>query len=403
MVLPQGKFNLSERIRRLPPYMFGYLNEMKYKKRRQGYDIIDFGMGNPDKPAYPHIIKKLVEVVNDQKAHRYSASKGIPNLLKEVARWYDRRYGVKLSPDDEVIAVIGSKEGLSHLSLALFDPGDVVLVPTPAFPIHIYSVVLAGASVLSTPLITDEHKFLNNLDYLVKTLYPKPKALIINFPHNPTTKTVEPSFFKEVVRFAKYHNIIVIHDFAYCDITYDGYKAPSFLQAEGAKEIGVEFITMSKSYNMAGWRIGFCVGNREIVQALGKIKGYYDYGIFLPIQVASIVALRESDEYIKEQVKVYERRRDVLVEGLNRIGWRVEKPKATMFVWAPIPDKYRFMKSFEFAKFLMEEANVSVSPGEGFGQGGEYYLRFSLVENEDRIRQAIRQIDKALKKLNKGV
>ena len=392
------KIEFSNRLHRLPPYLFGQINDLKLKLRQKGVDVIDLGMGNPDRPTPKHIVQKLKEAVDDPKNHRYSASKGILNLRKAVAFYYENKYGVQLNPEDEVIAVIGTKEGISHLSLALLGPGDTALVPTPAFPIHIYSVVLAGANVITIPLGNDEN-FIKNIDNITHTLVPKPKVLFLNYPHNPTTLTVELEFFKEIVKIAKKHNLIVIHDFAYADITFDGYKAPSFLQIKGAKDLGVEFFTMSKSYNMPGWRIGFCVGNKEIISALAKIKGYYDYGIFQAIQISAIVALKGDQKIVEENAMVYQKRRDVLCDGLNKIGFNIEKPKASMFVWAPIPEKYRAMGSMEFAQFLLKEANVAVAPGIGFGDAGEGFLRIALVENELRIKQAIRQIKKALQKL----
>ncbi|HEC92243.1 MAG TPA: aminotransferase class I/II-fold pyridoxal phosphate-dependent enzyme [Candidatus Atribacteria bacterium] len=390
------KIEFSNRLHRLPPYLFGELNEMKLKLRQKGVDIIDFGMGNPDRATPPHIVEKLRQSVLDPRNHRYSASRGIFNLRKAVAYYYEHKYNVSLDPESEIICVIGTKEGISHLSLALLGPGDTALVPNPAFPIHIYSVVLAGANVINLPLGNDE-EFIKNLYHITHTLVPKPKVLFINYPNNPTTLTIEIDFFKEIVKFAKKNNIIIIHDFAYADITFDGYKSPSFLQVKGAKDVGIEFFTMSKSYNMPGWRIGFCVGNKDIVEALAKIKGYYDYGIFQPIQISTIIALKGPQHYVEENAMIYQKRRDVLCDGLNRIGWRVQKPKATMFVWAPIPEKYRKMGSIEFAKKLMNEANVAVAPGIGFGELGEGYVRIALVENELRIKQAIRQINRALK------
>ncbi len=390
------KIELSTRMHRLPPYLFGELNEIKLKLRRKGIDIIDFGMGNPDKSTPKHIVDKLREVVKDPRNHRYSASKGITNLRKAISYYYDKKYGVKLEPDTETIAVIGSKEGLSHLSLALLGPGDTALVPNPAFPIHIYSVILAGANIIHIPIGNDE-EFIKNLWHITHRLIPTPKVLFLNYPNNPTTLTVELDFFKEIVKFAKKNNIIVIHDFAYADITFDGYIAPSFLQIPGAKDVGVEFFTMSKSFNMPGWRIGFCVGNSDIISALAKIKGYYDYGIFQAIQIATIVALKGDLSVVRKHAEIYEKRRDVLIEGLNKIGWHIEKPKATMFVWAKIPDKYKKMGSMKFSRKLLNEANVAVSPGIGFGEGGEGYVRIALVENELRIKQAIRQINRALK------
>lgn len=389
--------NFSNRLLRLPPYLFGQLNDLKLKLRKDhNRDIIDFGMGNPDKPASDHIIEKMREVILDSRNHRYSASKGIYNLRNAVSYYYEMKWGVKLDPDKEVVAVIGTKEGLSHLSLALLGPGDTALVPNPAFPIHMYSVVLAGANIINIPLV-EKDEFLQKLEMVTKNLFPKPKVLFLNYPNNPTTKIVDIDFFKRIVKFAKQNNIIVIHDFAYADITFDGYKAPSFMQVSGAKQVGVEFFTMSKSYNMPGWRIGFCVGNRKIVAALSKIKGYYDYGIFQAIQISAIVALKGSQDCVNKNVEVYKKRRDCLIDGLNKIGWYVDKPKATMFVWAKIPEKYRKLKSFKFSRMLLEKADVAVSPGVGFGSAGDDYVRLALVENELRMKQAIRQINKALK------
>jgi alanine-synthesizing transaminase len=385
----------SKRIGRLPPYMFGKLKQMTLERRHQGVDVIDMSMGNPDRATPDKIIQKLCEAAADPRNHRYSASKGIFNLRREASWYYDRRFGVQLDPETEVVAVIGTKEGLSHLALALIDEGDVALVPNPTYPIHIYSIIIAGGNVAGIPMRGVDH-FLPDLDEMVRELWPKPKVLILNFPHNPTTLTVDMAFFEDIVTFAKKHDIIVIHDLAYVDIVFDDYKAPSFLQARGAKDVGIEFISLSKSYNMAGWRCGFAVGNQNVIDALAKIKGYYDYGIFAPIQIASIFALREGEECAKENALVYQNRRDVLVDGLNRIGWQVEKPKSTMFVWAPIPEKYKSIGSMEFAFKMLENAAVCVSPGIGFGDKGEGYVRFALVENEHRIRQALRQIKKEL-------
>ena len=386
----------ANRLKRLPPYIFGELNRLKLEKRRDGIDIIDFGMGNPDQPSIESAVDKLKEVIVDSKTHRYSASKGIPHLLKAVSDRYERQYGVKLNPSKEVIATIGSKEGISHLSLALLGPGESALIPSPSFPIHVWSVVLAGANVITIPMTKDPNEFLSHMAQVVENLWPKPKVMYLNYPHNPTTTITTLDFFDEVVKYAKKKEIIVIHDFAYADITFDGYTAPSFMQAKGAKDIAVEFTSMSKSFSMAGWRCGFCVGNEKIVNYLATIKGYYDYGIFTPIQVASIMALRSDPENVSQIAKQYEVRRDILAEGLNKRGWDIEKPKATMFIWAPIPEKYKSMGSFEFSKHLLEEADVLVSPGISFGETGEGYVRMSLVENENRIRQAVRQINKAL-------
>ncbi|MGQ3683608.1 MAG: aminotransferase class I/II-fold pyridoxal phosphate-dependent enzyme [Candidatus Loosdrechtia sp.] len=387
---------VANRVKRLPPYLFGRLNALKYEKRRNNIDVIDLGMGNPNDPTPQPIIQKLCDAVQDPRNHRYTVSaNGIYNLRREIAKYYEKQFNVLLDPD-EVVCTIGSKEGISHLCLGLLETGDIALVPNPAFPIHIHAVNLAGGSVVSVPLSAEED-FLPNLFNTARSLIPKPKIIILNFPHNPTAATVDLDFFEKIVAFAKKHNIIIVHDFAYCEITFDGYKAPSFLQAKGAKEVGVEFNTMSKSFNMAGWRLGFCVGNKEIVSTLAKVKGYYDYGIFQPVQIASIIALRECNTYAKEQAKIYQTRRDILCDGLNRIGWNIKKPKASMFVWAPIPEKYRSMGSVDFAFKLINEAEVAVAPGIAFGENGEGYLRLALVENELRLKQAIRQIDRVLK------
>jgi alanine-synthesizing transaminase len=388
--------HVANRVKRLPPYLFGRLNALKYEKRRNNIDVIDLGMGNPNDPTPQPIIQKLCDAVQNPRNHRYTVSaNGIFNLRREIVKYYEKQFDVSLDPD-EVVCTIGSKEGISHLCLGLLETGDTALVPNPAFPIHIHAVNLAGGTVVSVQLSEDE-KFLPNLFNTAKSLIPRPKIIILNFPHNPTAATVELDFFEEMVAFAKKYNIIIVHDFAYCEITFDGYKAPSFLQVRGAKEVGVEFNTMSKSFNMAGWRLGFCVGNKEIVSTLAKVKGYYDYGIFQPVQIASIIALRECNTYAKEQAKIYQIRRDVLCDGLNRIGWDVKKPKASMFVWAPIPEKYRSMGSVDFAFKLINEAEVAVAPGVAFGENGEGYLRLALVENELRLKQAVRQIDRALK------
>lgn len=389
--------NVANRVKQLPPYLFGRLNALKNEKRRNNIDIIDLGMGNPNDPTPQPIIQKLCEAVQDPRNHRYTVSaSGLFNLRREVARYYEKQFNVSLDPEKEVICTIGSKEGISHLCLGLLETGDTAVVPNPAFPIHIHAVNLAGGSVISVPL-TDDEAFLPNLLNTIKSAIPRPKILILNFPHNPTAITVELGFFEEVVAFARKYNIIVVHDFAYGEIAFDGFKPPSFLQVKGAKDIGVEFNTMSKSFNMAGWRVGFCVGNKEIVATLGKVKGYYDYGIFQPVQIASIIALRECNKYTKEQAKIYQARRDVLSDGLNRIGWNVKKPRASMFVWAPIPEKWRAMGSVDFAFKLVNEAEVAVAPGAAFGENGEGYLRLAVVENELRLKQAVRQIDRALR------
>ena len=385
----------SKRLNRLPPYMFGKLRQLTHERRQQGIDIIDLAMGNPNQPTPQPIIDKLTEAAQEVRNHRYSVSRGIYNLRREVSWHYERRYGVDIDPNEEAIAVIGTKEGLGHLALALIDNGDLAMVPNPTFPIHMYSIVLAGGSVVSIPL-TEENDFIPSLTEITRDIWPRPKVLILSFPHNPTGAVVDLGFFEEIVAFAKSQEIVVIHDLAYADIVFDGYKAPSLLQAKGAKDIGIEFISLSKSYNMAGWRCGFAAGNREIIEALARIKGYYDYGIFAPIQVAAIMALRTPEDTVMENAAVYQKRRDVLVDGLNRIGWKVPKPQASMFVWAPIPEAWKHLSSMEFAMKLLSEAEVCVSPGAGFGHNGEGYIRIALVENEDRIRQAVRQIRRAL-------
>ncbi len=384
------------RLKRLPPYVFAQVQSLKLDARQRGEDIIDFGMGNPDQPTPPHIVEKMIEATRVARNHRYSASKGIPKLRHAITSWYKRNYDVDLDPESEAIVTIGSKEGLAHLALALIGPGDVVLTPTPTYPIHMYSVIIAGGEVRGIELRQDSD-FFEELTRVYRQTLPRPKILVLNFPHNPTTAVVDLEFFAKVVAFAKEHGVIVIHDLAYADIVFDGYKAPSLLQVPGAKDVGVEFYTLSKAYNMPGWRVGFCVGNKDIVGALGKIKSYLDYGIFQPIQIASIIALNGPQDCVKETISRYQRRRNVLVGGLNRIGWAVEKPKATMFVWAPIPPPFRGMGSLEFSKLLLEKAKVAVSPGIGFGEGGDGHVRFALVENEHRTRQAIQGIKKALK------
>ncbi len=386
------------RIKRLPPYVFAIVNALTIEARRKGEDIIDLGMGNPDLPAPKHVIDKLCEAAQKPHNHRYSASKGITQLRMAISEWYKRRYDVDIDPEKEAVASIGSKEGLSHLVLATVQPGDVVMTPAPAYPIHPYSVIIAGGEVISIP-VGPGINFFSEMEEAFKRTWPRPKMLIINFPHNPTTEVVEGlDFFTRVVDFARENNLIVIHDLAYADLVFDGYKAPSFLQAPGAKDVGVEFFSLTKSYSMAGWRVGFCVGNREVVGALIKIKSYLDYGMFNPIQIASIVALRGPQDCVADYVKVYKSRRNVLVKGLNNAGWPIEPPRATMFAWAKIPDAFKQMGSLEFCKFLIREANVAVSPGIGFGEGGDEHIRFALVENEQRIRQAMKGIKKALSK-----
>ncbi|MFH1008347.1 MAG: aminotransferase class I/II-fold pyridoxal phosphate-dependent enzyme [Candidatus Latescibacterota bacterium] len=380
----------------LPPYAFGRINDLKLRMRREGADIIDLGMGNPDSPTPPHIVDKLVEVVtNDPKSHRYTQARGIPALRKAIVRYYSRLYDVDLDWEREVLVTIGSKEGLSHLALALLDPGDLALVPNPTYPIHIYGVVIAGGNVVTIPL-REESNFVPDLTEITRELWPRPKVLVLNFPHNPTGATVDLAFFEEIVAFAKRTGIIVVHDMAYSDIAFDGYVAPSFLQAKGAKDVGVEFFTLSKSYSMAGWRIGFCIGNAEVVEALYSIKGYMDYGVFTPIQVAAIAALDGPQDCVREVTALYQDRRDIVVDGLNRMDWPVKPPRAGMFVWAPIPEPYKAMGSMEFSMKLMREAEVAVAPGVGFGHMGEGYVRIALVENEHRLRQAIRNIRKVL-------
>lgn len=386
------------RIKRLPPYVFNVVNAMKIDARHRGEDIIDFGMGNPDQPTPAHIVDKAIEALENSRNHRYSASKGITKLRLAIIDWYQRNYAVDLDPEREAIVTIGSKEGISHLALATIGPGDVVMAPSPTYPIHPYSVIIAGGEVRSIPLAPGRD-FFEDLIAATKQAWPRPKMLIINFPHNPTTQVVELDFFKKIVDFAKENQLLVVHDLAYADLVFDGYKAPSFLQAPGAKEVGVEFFTLSKSYNMPGWRVGFCVGNPEMIAALTKLKSYLDYGIFQPVQIAAIIALNGPQECVKEVVEMYHHRRNVLVDGLNRIGWKIEKPKATMFVWAQIPEPFRQKGSLEFAKHLLTEAKVAVSPGIGFGEYGDDHVRFALVENEHRTRQAIQGIKKVLKGL----
>ena len=383
------------RMDRLPPYLFKVVDQLKMELRRKGEDIIDLGMGNPDLPTPKHIVDKLLEAAQKAHNHRYSASAGITKLRQAIADWYQRRWDVAIDPEEEAIATIGAKEGLAHLVLATVSPGDVVFAPNPTYPIHPYSVIIAGGDLRSIPIAPDRD-FFEDLLTATKQTWPKPKMLIISFPHNPTTAVVDRAFFEKIVAFCKEHEILVIHDFAYGDLVFDGYTPPSFLQIPGAKDIGVEFFSLSKSYSMPGWRVGFCVGNRNIVGALRRIKSYLDYGMFQPIQIASIIALNGPDDCVKEIVEIYKERRDALVDGLNRIGWPVEKPKGTMFVWARIPEPFREMGSIEFAKMLIQKARVAVSPGVGFGQYGDGHVRFALVENPHRINQAIRGIKQVL-------
>ncbi len=392
--MTEFKIKPAQRITRLPPYLFGRLNALKLTKRQQGADIIDLGMGNPSDGAPQIVIDKLCNAVQDRRNHRYSASKGIKGLRKEIAIKYEKKWNVQLDWENEILACIGSKEGFSHLCLAMLGPGDTAIVPDPAFPIHNYSVALAGANVITVPLGNDQ-KFLDTIATVCENLYPKPKLLILNYPHNPTTMTVEEGFFETVVDVAKRFKIAVIHDFAYGETCFDGYKAPSFLSAKGAKDVGVEFITMSKPYNMAGFRIGFVAGNKEMINYLATIKGYYDYGIFQAIQIAGIIALRHCDNEIIAQNERYRSRRDVLCQGLDRIGWKVDKPRASMFVWARVPEEHLKGKgTIDYAMDLMEHAEVAIAPGRAFGENGEGYMRIALVENEQRLRQAVRNISR---------
>jgi alanine-synthesizing transaminase len=388
---------VAPRVRGLPPYLFGKINELKYRKRRDGIDVIDLGMGNPTDPPESWVIDKLCEAARDSRNHRYSAATGVYNLRREVAAKYEARFGVTLDPDHEVVATIGSKEGFSHMCLALLGAGDTALVPAPSFPIHVHAIALASANVIALD-VRDSNAFLSNVARVCESLFPKPKILVLNYPHNPTATVVDRAFFEEIVALARKHHFFVIHDFAYGDISFDDYQAPSFLSVPGAKDVGCEFTTMSKGYNMAGWRVGFAAGNRIMLNALKAIKGYYDYGIFQAVQIAAIVALRHGEPGRLAQVAEYQARRDVLVDGLNRLGWNVERPKAGMFVWAPIPEPWRSkLGSIDFAMKLLEEAEVAVSPGRGFGETGEGYLRLALVENDQRLRQAVRQIGRCLK------
>ncbi|QDT53682.1 Glutamate-pyruvate aminotransferase AlaC [Caulifigura coniformis] len=387
---------VADRLKRLPPYLFGKINKLKYQKRVAGIDVIDLGMGNPTDAPDPAIQEKLADALKDPRNHRYSVSNGIGNLRREVSKRYDRKYGVRLNPDDEVIACLGSKEGFSHMCLALMGPGDTAIVPSPTFPIHSYAVVLASGNVIALD-VRDPQKFLSNVAYTCEHLFPKPRLVVVNFPHNPSSTCIEQDFFVDLVKLAKKYGFLVISDFAYADICYDGYQAPSFLATPGAIDVGVELTTMSKGFSMAGWRIGFCCGNKEMVRALATIKGYYDYGIFQAIQIAAIVAMRHAEPAVDAIAKEYQKRRDVLVDGLQRLGWEVEKPKAGMFVWAKIPEPWAKMGSIEFSMKLLEEGGVAVSPGRGFGDEGEGYLRLAIVENSQRLRQAVREIGRCTK------
>jgi alanine-synthesizing transaminase len=382
------------RIKRLPPYVFNIIGDLKLAARRAGEDVIDLGMGNPDAPTPPHVVQKLVEAATKTPNHRYSVSKGIYKLRVAICDWYKRRYDVDLDPDTEAVATIGSKEGLGHLALAILAPGDVVLCPSPTYPIHQYSVIIAGGDLRSVPLLPGEG-FFDRLVEATKQSWPKPKLLIINYPHNPTTEVVDLAFFHRIYAFAREHEMLVVHDLAYADIVFDGYVAPSFLQVPGAKDIGVEFFSLSKSYSMPGWRVGFAVGNREMIHALARMKSYLDYGMFQPVQIAAIAALNGPQDCVAENAERYRVRRDVLCDGLARAGWAIPKPKATMFVWGRIPESHRALGSIEFSKFLLQEAKVAVSPGIGFGEYGDEYVRFALIENEHRTRQAVRGIRKA--------
>ena len=388
------------RVNQLPPYVFDEIGILKSAARKAGEDIIDFGMGNPDQPTPDNIVEKLRESVLKASTHRYSQSKGIPRLRKSICDWYERNYSVTLDPDTESVVTMGSKEGLGHLALATLDKGDAVLVPNPSYPIHPYGFVIAGADIRHVP-IGEDIDFFSELENAVKNSFPKPKMLVLNFPGNPSTECVDIEFFEKIVKFAKEHEIWVVQDLAYADICFDGYKAPSILQVKGARDVAVEFFTLSKSYNMPGWRVGFCCGNKDLLAALARIKSYFDYGLFTPIQVAAIKALDEGDEKVKEIRSMYQSRRDVLVNGLNNAGWKVESPKATMFLWAKIPSTLRSLGSLEFSKKLLAEAQVAVSPGIGFGEYGEGYVRFSLIENEHRTRQAVRNIKRFLAEASK--
>ena len=385
------------RIQRLPAYVFNITGEMKMAARRRGEDIVDFGMGNPDGATPKHIVDKLVEAAMKPPTHRYSVSRGLPRLRKAICNWYQARYDVDLDPESEAIVTIGSKEGIAHLCLAILDSRDTVIVPNPSYPIHIYGPVIAGAHIVSVP-VHDQEQFLRQLEDLIPRMTPRPKALIVNFPSNPTTECVELPFLARLVELAREHGFYLIQDLAYADLAFDGYKPPSVMQVPGAKDVAVEFFTLSKSYNMPGWRIGFMVGNRKLVAALARLKSYFDYGTFTPIQVAGIAALEGPQECVSQICDMYRRRRDVLVEGLNKAGWHVPSPKATMFVWARIPEPYRDLKSLEFSKLLLTDAKVAVSPGIGFGDYGDDHVRFALIENEERTRQALRGIRQMLAK-----
>jgi len=383
------------RINNLPPYVFAEINQLKLEARRAGEDVVDLAFGNPDIPSSPAVVDKLVEAAQNDRNHRYSASRGIPNLRRALADRYMRRFGVELDPDTEVITTIGAKEGLSHLMWALVQPGDVALVPEPSYPIHMYAPALAGAEVRRVP-ISQGSDFFAGVERAFADTWPRPRVIVISFPHNPTTTTVDLEFFERLVGFARTNDVMLVHDFAYADISFDGYKPPSLLQVPGAKEVGVELYTLTKGHSMAGWRVGFVAGNSDMVAALAKLKSYLDYGTFQPIQIASIIALNDGDEFVGEVNAIYDKRMNILIDGLNRAGWRIEKPRGTMFVWAPIPEPFEATGSMEFARTLLREAKVAVSPGIGFGPSGEGFVRFALVENEHRIQQAVRGIRRVL-------
>jgi alanine-synthesizing transaminase len=386
----------ADRLLRLPPYMFGRINHLLYEKRVAGHDVIDLGMGNPSDPPGEFVIEKLAEAARDPGNHGYSKSNGLLNLRREVASKYLKRYGARLDPNSEVIVCLGSKEGFSHMCLAMMGPGDTAIVPAPYFPVHTYAVALASGNTIALEVANSE-QFLRDIEYTCEHLFPRPKLLIVNYPHNPSTVTVEPAFYVDVVKMARKYGFMVISDFAYADIGFDGYRPPSFLATPGAIDVGVEFTTMSKGYNMAGWRVGYCCGNAEMIRALATIKGYYDYGMFQAVQIAAIIAMRHGEAGVEEQSRIYQSRRDVLVDGLHRLGWNVTPPKAGMFVWAQFPELWRKkMNTMDFAMMLLEKGNVAVSPGSGFGPAGEGFLRLALVENEERLRQAVRQMGRCL-------
>ncbi len=387
-IVPELQF---PRMKRLPPYVFSTVDAMKMQARKAGEDIVDLGMGNPDQGTPQHIVDKIQEAIANPRNHRYSVSKGIYKLRLAIVDWYQRRYGVSFDPDTEAIVTIGAKEGMSHLALATLGPGDVVLVPNPTYPIHMYSVVIAGADVRSVPIGPDRD-FFEDMAKAVRDTWPRPQMMILSFPHNPTGRTVDLAFFEKIVAFARQHQILIVHDFAYADLCFDGYRPPSLFQVPGARDLGVEMFSMSKSYNMPGWRVGFMVGNRQMISAIMRLKSYFDYGIFQPIQIAAIIALNESQDCVDEIVNLYKSRRDTLIDGLARAGWEIEKPKATMFIWARIPEPYRHLGSLEFSKLLLQNAKVAVAPGVGFGEYGEGFVRFALVENHHRIQQAVRGV-----------